>query len=223
MSTLATLDPDTGALRVSWRGWLALRADQGQWGADREALAALADVGALHDGELAPALGRAMQAVREPLARFRLVRRGVDAAGWLDADAGVVLVPRGPDLFEPTLASVAFLCDLVGRLVDLGPRTLSERPPVRTSPAELASAIASEDRPAANTNLPAVRDHWEFELRGPSKEGPLARIEVLDTDQGWWQTSPSGQAVTASPCSATSVWRQLSLAVDWAVSGERTQ
>ena len=222
MTAHADLDPDTGALLVSWRGWLAMRSQHGQDGDDQEAIGALADVGAAYEGRLDSPLQRAMLAVHEPLAQFRLTRRGMEAPGWLDHEAALMLVPRGPDLFEPAVAAVDFLCDLLGRLVDLGPRAVSDSPPVKISSATLASAIASEGSPEADTGLPDVLDYWELDLKGTQADSRRIRIEVLDTDQGWWQVAPDGHDVAARPCATTTVWRQLSAAVDSIASTERT-
>ncbi len=174
---------------------------------------ALAEAGAAEDGALHPTLARAMEVVGAPLAELRIERGGTEVSGWIDADAAILLVPRGEGLFEIAPAAAPFLPDLIARLVELRPRPAEARSPQQLAPGALATAIASPGTASDVAMLRSVRDLWLLELsRVPDKASPRGS-KIVDTDEGLWELEREEGSVRVVPTSPTRVWRRLTATV----------
>lgn len=214
MTEHARLDPDTGGLLVSERAWQALRAiGAEETPADADMLEALEELGLVRDERLEPVLGRAMQAVGAPLAGLTARRRGLEMRGWMDAEAALVLVPRGGELSELSVVAVGYLPDLLARLLDLGPRQAPVGDEVSVAPGVLAQAIAGPGRQAPADGLPGLRDHWEVEISASAPPRHSERLEIADTDDGLREIVSDGAAVRISPTTPSRVWRLLTAMV----------
>jgi hypothetical protein len=203
------VDAETGRLLLSERAWDALlhAGEAGEREAPAELGAALADLraaGVMREGRLPESLTRVAGLVAAPSAELELARGGSAARGWIAPAGAALLVPRGEDLRELVAVAPHFLPELLARLVELGPRTASQRSPRTLSPGELAQAIAR----TASSTLPVVRDHWRVELR-PASTGAPERLEALDSEDGWWELRRAGNAVLVAPVSASHLWRSL--------------
>jgi hypothetical protein len=205
----ARVDADTGRLLLSERGWDALlyvgEAGEGELPARLGgALADLRAAGVVREGRLPESLARVAALVAAPSAHLELARGGSAARGWIAPAGAALLVPRGEELLELVAVAPHFLPELLARLVELGPRTASQRSPRTLSPGELAQAIAR----TASSTLPVLRDHWSVELR-PASTGAPERLEALDSEDGWWELRPAGGVVLVAPVSASQLWRGL--------------
>lgn len=167
----------------------------------------------MHDGRLHPVLERALQAVHEPLAELRIERRATAASGWCDAQAAILLVPRGYDRFEVSPAIPSLLPDLVARLVELVPRPAAERVALTPAPGALAQAIAAPASGASGAGLPTVGDLWLMEATEPEGGPLIERLELLDTAEGLWRLEREQGSVRLEPTSPSGVWRRLTATV----------
>jgi hypothetical protein len=117
----------------------------------------------------------------------------------------------------------ALVIDALVRLNDLGPRTRVESTVrIATAPGPLAAALA--ERTAAHVTLPdsdqaaaladligGLREHWRVTVAWDPAEGALdgRRLEVLDTDGGYWLVIPDDPTVELWPTTPTAVFRAL--------------
>lgn len=213
MTEHARLDSDTGALLVSVDAWREMLRRTGAIGdarsPHREAWEALIKTGAAQGDRLHPTLARPLEAVGAPLAELRIERRAAKASGWVDADAAVLLVPRGEGLLEVAPAALRFLPDLVARLVELVPRPAEKRLPLTVAPGALAVAIADRGSVASASAVPAVRDFWLVETTEPHSGRVMRRLEVLDTDDGLWKLEREEHSVRLEPATTSGVRRDL--------------
>lgn len=214
MTEHVRLDPQTGGLLVSFEAWEEMRRRTVAAGSDVsvpdiEAWDALLEAGLAEHDRLSPAVSRALQAVRGPLAELRIERRATEVKSWIGVHAVVVLVPRAEGLLEVAPAAPGHLPDLVARLVELGPRPTPDRDAITVAPGALAEAIAAPGSTASHTGIPAVRDFWLMEMTVPYGGPVLHRLEVLDTDDCLWLLEREEGAVRLEPTTSSAVWRRL--------------
>jgi len=208
----ARLDPDTGGLLLSdraWRAVLAIGADGEAEDVDAGVLEALEALDLVREEQLDLMLARAVQAIGNPLAELTARRRGLELSGWIDAEAAVLLVPRGAELSELSVVAARYLPELLARLLELGPRPAPVGGETSATPGALAQVMGAGGAPSPVAGLPPVRDHWELEI---SASGPLRhreRLEVADTEDGLRLLVPEGEAVRLVPATPSQVWRLL--------------
>ena len=109
------------------------------------------------------------------------------------------------------------------RLNDVGPRPRVE-PAVRITapPGELAAALAARDPRRLRLAGPeqagafagargGLREHWSVAVSWEPAEGAIAgrRLEVLDTDGGYWLVVPDDPTVELWPTTPTEVFRGI--------------
>ena len=184
---------------------------------------ALEQSGVLQDGALHPRL----EALREAIAGARiqvLLERGDRRGrGWLGPTGAVIAYPLADGRVRLLALPTAFFVDAVVRLNDVGPRPRVE-PAVRitAAPGDLAAALAARDphrlrlagpeRTSAFAALVAgLREHWSVAVSWEPAEGAIAgrRLEVLDTDGGYWLVVPDDPTVELWPTTPTEVFRGI--------------
>lgn len=141
------------------------------------------------------------------LADLRLVRAQRETRAWIDAESVVALVPRHGELFELAAVERRFAVDLVGRLVELGPRPESPRSTLRLGTGELALAIANGAGPVGGgIGLGKVRDHWRLDITALDGRRRDDRcLEVVDSAAGWWELEPEQGVVAVRPTTEASL------------------
>jgi hypothetical protein len=184
---------------------------------------ALAEAGAVRDGALHPALEAIREITGAPLFRLTLERGNRIGHGWFAAGRVVLAHPVDDGLARLTSFSAAFLLDALARLNDVGPRPRVE-PAVRIGlePGALARAlaersplpagIADPDAAAAFAGLiGGLREHWRVTVAWDPADGALGgrRLEVIDTNGGYWLVIPDDPTVELWPTTPTRVYRAL--------------
>jgi hypothetical protein len=185
---------------------------------------ALEAAGAIADGELHPRLDALREAIRGASVRLTIERGGRIGHGWLGPDRAVLAHPLAGRRARVTALPPALLIDALVRLNDLGPRPRVE-PAVRiaAAPGALAAALADRapervplsdpDQAAAFAALlTGLREHWRVTVAwDPAERQQLGgrRLEVLDTDGGYWLVIPDDPTVELWPTTPTAVFRAL--------------
>jgi len=208
----ARLDPDTGGLLLSdraWRAVLAIGADGEAEDVDAGVLEALEALDLVREEQLDLMLARAVQAIGNPLAELMARRRGLELSGWIDAEAAVLLVPRGAELSELSVVAARYLPELLARLLELGPRPAPVGGETSATPGALAQVMGAGGAPSPVAGLPPVRDHWELEISASGPPRHRERLEVADTEDGLRLLVPEGEAVRLVPATPSQVWRLL--------------
>jgi hypothetical protein len=184
---------------------------------------ALEAAGATDGGRLHPRLEDLRETIRDAPVRIGLERGDRIGHGWLGPDRAVLAHPLPDRRARVTALPPALLIDALVRLNDVGPRPRAE-PAVRiaTAPGPLAAALAHrapEHVPLADPLqaaafadlLAGLREHWRVTVAWDPAEGALGarRLEVLDTDGGYWLVIPDDPTVELWPTTPTAVFRAL--------------
>ena len=184
---------------------------------------ALADSGVLQDGELHPRLAALRAAVADARIQVLLERGDRRGRGWLGPAGAAIAHPLADGRVRLLMLSAAYFVDALVRLNDVGPRPRVE-PAVRIAapPGELAAALAARDphrlrladgeQASAFADLVAgLREHWSVAVSWEPADGKIAgrRLEVLDTDGGYWLVVPDDPTVELWPTTPTEVFRGI--------------
>jgi hypothetical protein len=200
-----------------------VRADDADAALPHDDVRALAAAGALDDGRPSGMLADALPQVRAPMCELWLERGERRGRGWVGPTLSALHTPAG-DGWTLTVVPTVLLCDVLGRMIDLGPRPRAQGASrLRLAAGALAEVLAARSpdpgsrllEPAGRELLrglaESLRDHWRIEARwepAPESAGVRA-LEVVDTDTGVWLVVPDADHVELWPSTPTAVWRLL--------------
>lgn len=188
---------------------------------------ALKAAGAEAGEALHPLLEAGLAAAHEPA--FRISTEGIDAAVKVlgDRSGAVLLVEE--TRWTHTLVGMSFeeVPLALAAAVDLGPRPISDEPPVRLGPPAMAELIGRTqahghglpraDAEALQRRLePGVR-HWSVRRARPDGLGGELRrnVEVVEGDAGIWRVRTVDDGlVELAPTTSTAVLRELVALLD---------
>jgi hypothetical protein len=155
--------------------------------------------------------------------RLTLERGDRIGHGWLGRGRAVLAHPLADGRARLTALPGALLLDALVRLNDIGPRPRVERAiRIAIAPGALAAALAGGPAAAAGLTdldqarafaalLAGLREHWRVTVAWEPAEGALGgrRLEVLDTDGGYWLVVPDDPTVELWPTTPTHVYKAL--------------
>lgn len=220
MSAEPSIDPQTGALKLSPEAWQALigqlgeSVDQQPTASDERLLAQLGEQRILSDDAVDARIGPALHTVAHADTRLELTLRDRRIEGWLGGRGATLVVPVTDEAVEVTWAPIDLLPEAIARLVGLAPGSAGDGT-LTLAPASLAQALSGHSQAKGGDGGPlgTVQRHWLLELHSSADEASPERLEVLETERGRFRVESADGAVELSGVSASTVWRSLTAIV----------